>query len=299
MKAVVFEKYGGPDVLEFRDIGKPIPKSNEVLVKIFSTTVTAGDWRIRSATPFLARFLAGLFKPTKIKILGFELSGVVEETGADVKAFQKGDRIFASCGFKFGAYAEYKCLPVDDMIILKPDNISFDEAAAIPIGGITALRLLKKASLKKDDEVLIYGASGSVGTFAVQLSVYFGARVTGVCSTANLDLVKSLGAVKVIDYTKENFTKIPGRFDIILDAAGKTSKRACKILLKPGGKYVTVSAILPKGENDLTFLQEAAASGKLKTVIDRTYPLQQIREAHAYVQTFRKKGNVIIKVAEN
>jgi NADPH:quinone reductase-like Zn-dependent oxidoreductase len=298
MKAVVFEKYGGPDVLEMRDIEKPIPKHNEVLVKIYSTTVTAGDWRVRSATPFLARFLAGLFKPTRIKILGFELSGVIEETGADVKIFQKGDRIFASCGFKFGAYAEYKCLPVNDMISLKPDNISFDEAAAIPIGGISALRLLKKAGIKKDDEVLIYGASGSVGTFAVQISVFFDARVTGVCSTANLDLVKSLGAVQVIDYTKEDFTKIPGSFDIIVDAVGKTSKRACKKILKPGGKYTTVSGMLPKGEHDLLFLKKLASSGKLKTVIDRIYPLQQIREAHAYVQSFRKKGNVIIKVKE-
>jgi NADPH:quinone reductase-like Zn-dependent oxidoreductase len=299
MKAVVFEKYGGPDVLEMRDIEKPIPKHNEVLVKIYSTTVTAGDWRVRSATPFLVRFMAGLFKPTRLKILGFELSGVIEETGADVKTFQKGDRIFASCGFKFGAYAEYKCLTVNDMISLKPDNISFDEAAGIPIGGITALRLLKKAGIKKDDEVLIYGASGSVGTFAVQIGVFFDARVTGVCSTANLDLVKSLGAVQVIDYTKEDFTKIPGSFDIIVDAVGKTSKRACKKILKPGGKYTTVSGMLPKGEHDLLFLKKLAGSGKLKTVIDRIYPLQQIREAHEYVQSFHKKGNVIIKVRDD
>jgi NADPH:quinone reductase-like Zn-dependent oxidoreductase len=240
-----------------------------------------------------------LFKPTKLKILGFELSGVIEELGSDVKTFQKGDKIFASCGFKFGAYAEYKCLPADDMIVLKPDNISFDEAAGIPIGGITALRLLRKAGVKKDDEVLIYGASGSVGTFAVQLSIYFGARVTGVCSTANLDLVKSLGAAQVIDYTKEDFTKIPGRFDIIIDAVGKASKRACKKLLKPGGKYITLSGMLRKGEKELAFLKELAGSGRLKTVIDRKYTLEQIREAHAYVQTFRKKGNVIVKIVEN
>jgi NADPH:quinone reductase-like Zn-dependent oxidoreductase len=224
---------------------------------------------------------------------------VIEEAGVDVKTFQKGDKVFASCGFKFGAYAEYKCLLETEMISLKPANISFDEAAAIPIGGISALRLLRKAGIKKDDEVLVYGASGSVGTFAVQISNSFGARVTGVCSTANLDLVKSLGAVQVIDYTKEEFTKISGRFDIVVDAVGKTSKRACRKLLKQQGNYVTVSSMLPKGEHDLAFLKGLAESGKLRTVIDRIYPFQEIREAHKYVQTFHKKGNVIIKVMDD
>lgn len=236
MKAVVYERYGAPDVLELRDIPKPVPGDNDVLVKVHATTVTAGDWRMRKADPFLARLFAGLFKPTRINILGFEVAGVVEEAGKNVRSFRKGDSIFASCGFKFGGYAEYKCLPENDLIALKPSNMSFEEAATVPIGGLTALRILKRAGVKTGDNVLIYGASGSVGTFAVQISRSFGASVTGVCSTANTELVRSLGAEEVIDYTREDLTKTEARFDIVFDAVGKTSRSACKHLLKPGGR---------------------------------------------------------------
>ena len=296
MKAVVYERYGPPEVLQLKDIEKPRPKANEILIKVYSTTVTAGDWRMRKAEPFIVRIFAGLFKPTRVKILGFELSGVVEEVGKDVKSFRKGDAVFASCSFKFGGYAEYRCLPENNIIALKPSNMSFDEAAAVPIGGLTAIRLLRQADIKKGDDVFVYGASGSVGTFALQLAKYYGANVTAVCSGRNLDLVTSLGADKVIDYTKEDFNQLIQRFDIVFDAVALTPKSKLKPLVKPGGKFVTVGGNPKSTPNDLQALKEIIEAGGLKSVIDRKYTLEQIREAHAYVEQFRKKGNVVVTV---
>jgi NADPH:quinone reductase-like Zn-dependent oxidoreductase len=298
MKAVVYEKYGPPEVLNLKEIKKPSPRDKEVLIKIYATTVTAGDWRMRKADPFLVRIFGGLFNPSRVKILGFELAGVIEAVGREVKSFKKGDRVFASCGFKFGAYAEYRCLPENDSIALMPSNMTFEQAATVPIGGLTAIRLLKQAHVKTGDNVLIYGASGSVGTFAVQLAKYFGARVTGICSATNVNLVKSLGAGNVVDYTREDFTKIGSQFDVIFDAVGKTSKSACKNLLKTKGKYISVSSSPKANANDLLDLKRIIESGNLKTVIDRTYTLEQIREAHAYVEQFHKTGNVVVRIFE-
>lgn len=297
MKAVTYERYGSPDVLKLVEIDKPTPKENEVLIKVHATTVTAGDWRMRKADPLLARIFNGLLKPKRVKILGFELAGVVEEVGSKVKSFKPGDEVFASCGFKFGAYAEYRCLPENNMIAIKPSNMTFEEAATVPIGGMTALAFLKQSGIKTGDHVLIYGASGSVGTFAVQIAKASGASVTAVCSTSNVDMVRQLGADKVMDYTKEDIGSTGDRFDIVLDAVGKASKKTLKSLLKQNGKYVSVTGSPKSKPDDLIFLKGVIESGKLKTVIDRTYNLDQIREAHAYVESFRKKGNVSVRVA--
>jgi len=296
MKAVVYEKYGSPDVLEIKDISKPTPKENEVLIKVHATTVSAGDWRLRKADPFLARIFNGLLKPSRVKVLGFELAGVVEEVGKKVQSLKPGDAVFASCGLRFGGYAEYACLPANELISLKPSNMTFEEAATVPVGGLTALRFLRQSNIKAGDQVLIYGASGSVGSFAIQIARSFGADVTAVCSTANINLVSQLGANHVIDYTKADFTKVDSRFDIVFDAVGKTTKSKCKQLLKPDGKYVSVTSNPKSNPDDLLVLKEMIESSKLITVIDRRYTLEQIREAHTYVESFRKKGNVVINV---
>lgn len=299
MKAVVYEKYGAPDVLELKDINKPRPKENEVLVKVHATTVTAGDWRLRKADPFLARLFNGLFRPKRVKILGFELAGVIEDVGKKVETFKPGDAIFAFCGLRFGGYAEYACLPVNELIAIKPLNMTFEEAATVPVGGLTALRFLRQSGLKSGESILIYGASGSVGTFAVQIATSQGAMVTAVCSAANANLVSQLGAQKVIDYTKDDFTKTETRYDHIFDAVGKTSRSACGHLLKPGGTYVSVTGSPKSRPDDMLVLKELIESGKLITVIDRRYTLEQIREAHTYVESFRKKGNVVVNIVKS
>jgi NADPH:quinone reductase-like Zn-dependent oxidoreductase len=303
MKAVVCTRYGSPDVLQLKEVEKPVPKDNEILVKVCATSVTIGDVRMRSFNvPRLqwipARIYLGIRKP-KRAVLGMELAGKIEAIGKNVRQFKVGDAVFGST-FKsdFGGHAEYKCLPENGLLAIVPPNVSMEEAAAGPAtGGVTAMANLRKAKVKSGQKVLIYGASGSVGTFAVQLCKQLGAHVTAVCSTGNIDLVKSLGADRVIDYTREDFTASGPVYDVVFDAVGKLAASHGKKALKSTGVYLNVNNTPNDLRlDDLLYLQSLLKEGRLKSVIDRRYPLEAVAEAHRYVESGRKRGNVVITV---
>ena len=326
MQAIVYTTYGSPNVLQLQEVEKPTPKDNEVLIRVYATTVTAAHGMMRKGLPVIGRLFIGLTRPTN-PILGTEVAGTIEAVGKDVKLFKAGDHVFGETGVGGGCYAEYLCLPEGEPLAIKPANLTYGEAAAILDGASTALYFLRdKANIQSGQSVLINGASGSVGTAAVQLARYFGANVSGVCSTANLELVKSLGADTVIDYTKEDFTKTGQTYDIIFDAVGKSSFSRCRSSLTPSGVYLTTvpslaiypqmlwtskiggkraiiaaAGLRPSSEKTkgLVFLKELIEAGEITPVIDRSYPLKQTAEAHRYVDKGHKKGNVVITVAHN
>ncbi len=326
MKVVEFHTFGSPEVLEIKEVAKPIPGDKEVLIKVHASTVTSGDVRVRSATfppgfGLIGRLMVGFSKPRSPR-LGNELAGIVEAVGKEVTQFKPGDAVFAGTGLGLGANAEYICLPADGPIALKPANLSFEEAAAVPFGALTSLIFLRDfGKIRSGQHVLIVGASGSLGTYALQLAKYFGAEVTAVCSTANVEMVKELGADEVIDYTQEDFTKNGKAYDIIFDTVGKASFSKSRQALKPGGLFLAAAGggkeyaqmlwtsitggkkvaagLAVQRQEDMAFLIELIEAGQLKPVIDRHYPLEQIARAHKYVETGRKKGNVVIRLSQN
>ncbi len=303
MKAIVANKFGTADVLQLQDVPKPVAQANEILVKVHATTVTAGDIRMRSLNvpPLFwlpARITLGFTKP-KHPIYGMELAGEVEAVGQAVTQFKVGDAVFASTlAENFGAHAEYKTLPEDGLVLTKPRNMTYEEAAAVPIGGPTALRLIRKGHVRPGQKVLIYGASGSVGTYAVQIAKAHGAEVTGVCSTAHVELVKSLGADRVIDYAREDFSAGGAQYDVIFDTVGKCPKAQTAKALKPDGQFITIAKLSTKQSlEELTVVKEMVEAGQVKAVIGRRYPLAETAEAHRYVDTGHKTGNVVITIA--
>ncbi len=322
MKAIVCTKWGSPDVLQLKEVEKPTPKDNEVLIRIYAATVFAGDCEMRSLKfPLWLQLLMRIgfgFRGPRKKILGQELAGEIESVGKDVKLFKQGDQVFAATGFGLGAYAEYNCLPEEGVLAIKPANMTYEEAAAVPTGGIEALHYLRKANIQSGEKVLICGAGGSIGTYGVQLAKYYGAEVTAVDSAGKLDMLRSIGANHTIDYTKEDFTKSGETYDVIFDVVGKSSFSRCERSLNQNGRYLIANPGLSQmvrgqrtskrsGKNviagnasyrseDLIFLKELIEAGKIKPVIDRRYPLEETAEAHRYVETGQKKGNVIITV---
>ena len=326
MKAIVWTRYGPPEGLQLQEVEKPTPKEDEVLIRIAATSVTAGDCEMRSLKlPALfrlpMRLYNGLVKPLRIPILGQELAGEIESVGQNVKLFRRGDQVFATTGFGFGAYAESICLPEDPkmgVLAKKPVNMTCEEAACVPTAGLEALHFLRKTNVQSGQKVLIIGAGGSIGTFAVQLARYVGAEVTGVDSTGKLDMLRSIGTEHVIDYTQEDYATRPEVYDVIFDVMGKGSFSGCVRSLKQNGRYlignpgliqlvrgqwtsltsskkVMFGSAFQKTE-DLVFLKELIEAGKIKSVIDRCYPLEQTAEAHRYVNSGQKKGNVVISV---
>lgn len=315
MKAIVYTHYGSPEVLQLNEVEKPLPKDNEILLRVKATAVNSGDWRLRKADPFGVRLFFGLMKP-KINILGSVFSGEVESVGKDVTRFRIGDNVFGHTDMRFGAYAEYIGLPEKGTLALKPSTLTHTEAAVIPFGGTAAFHFIKKAAIQPGQKVLVYGASGAVGSTAIQLAKYFGANVTGVCSTANIDLVKSLGADNIIDYTREDFTNNGETYDVIFDTINKMSfSRSVKSLNKNGRLILSaagvsemlrgfwtsmtssksvMTGVISHTAEDIGFLKKLIETGKLKPVIDKTYPLEEMAEAHRYVEKGHKRGNVAI-----